>query len=66
MKLPDLVQPSESIANTYDVEQVRIISFNDLRKAKPNSFGYVSTKCLNPFMYIMIVWGKGTDGLEDG
>jgi len=65
MKL-ELKQPSESIVSTEDVEQARIISFNNLRQAKPDYDGYVSTRYLNPFMYVMIVWGKGTDGLEDG
>jgi len=62
MKLPDLIQPSEAIIKSEDV--------NDFHRNWSHDYGIVNTSkymdCVKASIYLITVWGEGTGGLEDG
>jgi len=63
MKLPDLVQPSEAIVKSEDIT-------NFHKNWASNYYIVVDSAkymdCVIASIYLITVWGKGTDGLEDG
>ena len=62
MRLPDLVQPSETIVKPEDVD--------NFHKNRGHDYGVVNSPkymdFVKAFAYIITVWGEGTGGLEDG